>query len=120
MSRDKTYLADILDAAQGIRRFVNGVAKEQFLANEEKYEAVNRKFEIIGEAARRLSPEAQQEFPDIPWKLLTGMRNILIHDYEDVDLNLVWQTAQIDLPPLIAKLEEYLAKLPPDKCDSGS
>ena len=120
MSRDKTYLADILYAAQAIRRFVNGVAKEEFLANEEKYEAVNRKFEIIGEAARRLSPEARREFPDIPWKLVTAMRNILIHDYDDVNLNLVWQTAQNDLPPLIAKLEAHLAKMPPDTCDDGS
>jgi uncharacterized protein with HEPN domain len=119
MSRDKTYLADILNAAQSIRRFVDGVDKEQFLANEEKYEAVNRKFEIIGEAARRLSPEARQELPDIPWKLLTAMRNILIHDYDDVNLNLVWQTAKIDLPPMIAKLEELLAKSPPDTRDDG-
>ena len=57
MSRDKTYLMDILRAAQAIRRFVDGVTKEAFLANEEKYEAVNRKFEIMGEAAHRLSPK---------------------------------------------------------------
>jgi uncharacterized protein with HEPN domain len=114
MSRDKAHLADILYAAQAIRRFVDGITKEQFLANEEKYEAVNRKFEIMGEAARRLSPEARQEFPDIPWDLVTAMRNILIHDYDDVNLNLVWQTAQNDLPPLIARLEAYLAKMPPD------
>ena len=75
---------------------------------------------IIGEAARRLSPEARREFPDIPWKLLTAMRNILIHDYEDVDLDLVWQTSQVDLPPLIAKLEEYLAKSLPDSSDHSS
>lgn len=92
MSRDSAYLADILHAALAIRRFTQGVSKEQFLANEEKYEAVNRKFEIIGEAARRLSPEARAKFPDIPWKLVTAMRNILIHDYDDVDLNVVWQT----------------------------
>ena len=66
MSRDNAYLEDILNAALAIRRFVLGVSKEQFLANEEKYEAVNRKFEIIGEAARRLSPAARQQFPDIP------------------------------------------------------
>lgn len=66
MSRDKTYLIDILKAAQSIRRFVKGVTNEEFLINEEKYEAVNRKFEIIGEAANRLSPEMRREFPDIP------------------------------------------------------
>lgn len=112
MSRDSARLADILHAALAIRRFTQGVSKEQFLANEEKYEAVNRKFEIIGEAARRLSPEARAKFPDIPWKLVTAMRNILIHDYDDVDLNVVWQTAQLDLPPLIARLEAHLATPP--------
>jgi uncharacterized protein with HEPN domain len=120
MSRDRAYLADILDAAQAIRRFVEGVNKEAFLANEEKYEAVNRKFEIIGEAAGRLSQTARQEFPDIPWKLVTAMRNILIHDYDDVDLNVVWKTTQDDLPPLIAKLETYLATPPPQDPEAPS
>ena len=90
MSKDNAYLADILKAAKAIRRFVAGVSRESFLANEEKYEAVTRKFEIIGEAARQLSPEARQQFTAVPWRLITAMRNILIHDYDDVDLNVVW------------------------------
>jgi uncharacterized protein with HEPN domain len=113
MSRDNAYLADILRAASAIRRFVDGVTREQFLANEEKYEAVNRKFEIIGEAAHHLSLEARHHFPDIPWQLITAMRNILIHDYDDVNLNVVWNTTQDDLPLLIRKIEAYLAKHPP-------
>jgi uncharacterized protein with HEPN domain len=114
MPRDDTYLEDILHAARAIRRFLAGVSKEQFLANEEKYEAVNRKFEIIGEAARRLSQEAKQQFPEVPWDLATTMRNLLIHDYDDVDLNVVWETAQKDLPPLIARIETHLAAHPPE------
>ena len=113
MRKDNAYLADMLDAAKAIRRFTNGIAPETFKANEEKYEAVNRKFEIIGEAARRLSPEVHNIFPEIPWKLITAMRNILIHDYDDVDLNVVWDTTQRDLPPLIARLEASLAANPP-------
>lgn len=74
---------------------------------------MNCKFEIIGEAARRLSPEARNLFPEIPWKLVTAMRNILIHDYDDVDLNIVWNTVQRDIPPLISRLEAYLAENPP-------
>ena len=77
MPRNNAYLEDILQSAKAIRRFLAGVSLEDFKTNEEKYEAVNRKFEIIGEAARRLSPEALKIFPEIPWKLITAMRNIL-------------------------------------------
>ena len=77
MSRDNAYLWDILKAAKGIRRFVAGVTQEQFVANEEKHEAVNRKFEIIGEATKRLSPEARAARPAsvarVPdWPALSG------------------------------------------------
>ena len=113
MSKDNAYLADVLEAAKAIRRFVEGVSKEDFLANEEKYEAVNRKFEIIGEAARHLSPEARKAFPEVPLNLVCALRNILIHDYDDVDLNLVWRTAQEDLPKLIGMIEAHLATQPP-------
>ena len=113
MRKDNAYVADILDAAKAARRFTSGVSREDFKSNEEKYEAVNRKFEIMGEAARRLSPEALKTFPEIPWKLITAMRNILIHDYDDVDLDIVWDTVQRDLPPLITRLEAYLAANPP-------
>ena len=107
MRKDDAYLEDILTAAQSIRRFTAGISVEAFKANEEKYEAVTRKFEIIGEAARRLSDESKGHFPEIPWRLLTAMRNILIHDYDDVDLDIVWETVQRDLPPLIARLEKH-------------
>ena len=113
MSKDNAYLEDMLEAAKAIQRFTTGVSREAFKANEEKYEAVNRKFEVLGEAARRLSPEARNQFPEIPWKLLTGMRNILIHDYDDVDLDVVWDTVQKDVPVLITRLSGYLAKNPP-------
>src|SRR5437763_761540 len=114
MRRDNAYLKDILEAAKAIRRFLDAISVEQFKANEEKYEAVTRKFEIIGEAARRLSPEGRNKFPELPWKLITAMRNILIHDYDSVDLNVVYDTAQRDVPPLILRLESYLLANPPE------
>jgi uncharacterized protein with HEPN domain len=113
MSRDDAHLRDILNAARAIRRFIAGVSKAQFLANEEKYEAVNRKFEIIGEATKRLSSQMRSQFPEIPWQLAAAMRDVLIHDYDDVNLDIVWKTATEDLPPLIERLEAYLAAHPP-------
>ena len=113
MSKDNAYLEDTLEAAKAVQRFTNGVSREAFKSNEEKYEAVNRKFEIIGEAARRLPPETRNKFPEIPWKLVSAVRNILIHDYDDVDLDVVWDTIQKDVPTLIARLESYLAQNPP-------
>jgi uncharacterized protein with HEPN domain len=107
MQKDEAYLQDILEAAKAIVRFTSGVSREDFKANEEKYEAVNRKFEIIGEAARHLSPSMRAKLPQVPWKLLTAMRNILIHDYDDVDLDVVWDTIQRDLSPLIAQIQSY-------------
>lgn len=112
MSKDNAYLMDILTAAKAIQRFLQGISKEAFLANEEKYEAVNRKLEIIGEAARHLSPECRTLFPDIPWHLISAMRNILIHDYADVDLEIVWATTQADIPKLVTALENHFAKIP--------
>ena len=98
MSRDNAYLRDILNAAQAIRRFVAGISKEQFLANEEKYEAVNRKFEIIGEASRNVPEAVRIQHPEVPWKEMAGMRDRLIHAYFGVDYHLVWTTIKSRLP----------------------
>ena len=115
MSRDNAHLRDFLDSALAIRRYLDGIGREQFEQNAEKQDAVIRRFEIMGEAARRLSPEVQAALPEIPWRFVTGMRNILIHDYDEVNLNIVWDAAQRDLPPLIAALEAYLLpRLPRD------
>jgi uncharacterized protein with HEPN domain len=64
--------------------------------------------EIVGEAATRVSPEAQERFPSIPWQQARGMRNRLIHGYDKVELTVLWDTIQVDLPALIAQLREAL------------
>lgn len=112
MSRDKLYLRDILDSARLIQNHLAGQTMETFKADVKTQDAVIRRFEIIGEAARHLSPEAQQALPEVPWKLVRGMRNILIHDYDDVDLDEVWETAQNDLNGMIQAVERYFADTP--------
>jgi uncharacterized protein with HEPN domain len=111
MSVDKqtALLRDILDSALAIRTYLNAVSHESFLADMEKQDAVLRRFEIIGEAAGRLSPETQSLFPNLPFRSMRGMRNIIAHDYGDVDIDQVWKTATTDLYELIATLERHFA-----------
>jgi len=112
MRRDDAYLLDILIAARQARTFLEGVTWEEFVQSDLHQSAVLRPLEIIGEAARRVSPEAQQAHPEIPWAQMIGMRNRLIHEYFQVDLRRVWETVQSDLPDLITRIEPLV---PPDQ-----
>ena len=107
--RQDGLLLDILESARCIQRYLAGVDRESFLANQEKQDAVLRRFEIIGEAASRVSPETQASFPTVPFRSMRGMRNIIAHDYGDVDLDQVWKTATDDLPGLVEILERHFA-----------
>jgi uncharacterized protein with HEPN domain len=108
MSRDNAYLFDILDAARLAQAYVLGKTQAEFLADTQCQDAVIRRLEIIGEATRRLSTETRRAMPEIAWEAMMGMRNILIHQYDDVDLNIIWDAIQIDLPPLIRVLEKLV------------
>jgi uncharacterized protein with HEPN domain len=110
MPRDDAYLLDILIAARKARSFLEGMTWEQFVESELHQMAVIRPLEIIGEAARRISPETQEAYPEIPWAKMIGMRNRLIHEYFRVDLMTVWETVQDDLPPLIDLIEPLVPK----------
>jgi uncharacterized protein with HEPN domain len=106
MSRDNEYLIDIVESGKLTAAYVRGKTKEDFEADVQCQDAVIRRLEIIGEAARRLSAETQATYPQLPWRAMTQMRNLVIHQYDDVDLTIVWDTVQTDLPPLIAALEQ--------------
>jgi len=100
-------LRDILDSALTIRTYLDQVSHEAFVANPEKQDAVLRRFEIIGEAASRLAPETQAKFPNLPFRSMKGMRNIIAHDYGDVDVEQVWNTATTHLGELIETLSRH-------------
>ena len=108
LPREFNYLVDILEAARLLQKFVEGVNQDTFENDLMRQAAVMRQLEIMGEAARRLSEETRQELSEIPWHQIIGMRNRLIHVYDDVDLAIVWDTVQNDLPPLIAQLEKIV------------
>lgn len=96
------YLRDILGAIRDIRRYVGGIRDEKFFRDRKTQDAVLRKFGIIGEAAARLPSSMTAAHPHIPWKSIIGMRNVLIHDYSDINVGVIWDTIQTDLSKLEA------------------
>ena len=108
MQRDREYLTDILEAAKIALNYVSGMDRNEFLGDLQCQDAVIRRLEIIGEAARRISVKTYEDHPDLPWSDLIGMRNIMIHKYDGVDLCIVWETVRSDLPPLVSAIENIL------------
>ena len=102
---DVLLLEDILEASKRILNYVEGLSKEKFFDDFKTQDAVVRNFEIIGEAAARLSESFKTNRVDIPWHQLKGYRNRLIHEYFGVDYSIVWDIIKNDLPKLIEQLE---------------
>jgi|SRR6056297_3291366 len=110
MSKRKpdVYLQDILESIEHIQRFLDGVLEEEFYENIEKQDAVLRRLEIIGEAVKHLPHEIRDNYPDIPWRQIAGMRDIIIHEYFGITLEMVWIVATEDILDLKAKVKEII------------
>jgi uncharacterized protein with HEPN domain len=102
MSRDDATLVDLARAARLARAFVERMDQTAFLADLKTQSAVLHQLLILGEAAKRLSQEFRDAHAQVPWPLITGMRDMLIHHYDAVDLNVVWDTIHKDLPNLLS------------------
>jgi uncharacterized protein with HEPN domain len=113
MQDDKTRINHMFDAAQKAVNFVNNQTLQDLENDEILALALVKLIEIVGEAASRISKEYQAEHPQIPWSAMIGMRNRLVHAYFDINLKILWQTTQEDLPSLMDKLK----KLPEIKVD---
>lgn len=105
MLRDREALIDIVEAIKLILRYVEGVDFDSLAANIEKQDAILRRITIIGEATKRLSKEFRGQHPTIPWKEIAGMRDVITHDYDEVDLDEVWTVINENLPQLLAYIE---------------
>jgi uncharacterized protein with HEPN domain len=108
MPRDETYLLYMLIASRRIVRYLTGVTREQFDANDEKMDSVVLQLGNIGEAAGKVSSDYQRLHPEIPWSKMIGMRHKIFHDYMEVDWNIVWSAAAADVPNLIPFLEPLI------------
>lgn len=106
IKEDGIYLEHILTALKRISEYINGRDEEAFLKDSLVQDAVIRQFEVIGEATKRLSLAFREKYNTIPWKDMAGMRDVLIHDYIDVDVFMVWKTAKTDVPLLERQIEE--------------
>jgi uncharacterized protein with HEPN domain len=104
----RNRLLDIVEASERIDRYTAGMDFATFTANELVADGVTRNLSIIGEAVRHVPEDVQARFPNVPWRLIRDMRNVLIHDYPAIDLEIVWQTIQIDLPRTITSMREIL------------
>ena len=105
------YLRDILEASQKAMQFVEGMSYEIFSNDEKTQYAVVRALTVIGEAAKKIPKSVQNRFPDVPWKLMAGMRDIVVHEYFSVDFKRVFETVRRDLPPLAGAIARMLIEI---------
>jgi uncharacterized protein with HEPN domain len=108
MKDDLFYIENILQSIDRIQSYISDKDQESFVDDFITQDAVVRQLEIIGEATKRVSKDFRNNYPDIPWADMAGMRDVLIHDYIDVDLEIVWKTASDSIPILKTLLEKLV------------
>lgn len=109
MSRDpKLYLEDMLEAARRITRYVRGRDREALIADTLTLDAILRNLEVLGEAAKQVPEAMRRQAPEIDWRRIAGMRDILIHAYFKIDVAIVWDAAANKVPGLIPPLTRLL------------
>ena len=111
-NRNIASLWDMAQAIANINEIVSDTNREQFLANWREQSIIERQLEILGEAARRISEEFQQEHPDIDWRKIIGLRNVIAHQYDRIEPDLIWEIITSDLLGLDQKIQQLLPSLP--------
>jgi uncharacterized protein with HEPN domain len=112
---DAAYLWDMLDAAKAVKEFVSHRSYQDYVADRMLRGAVERHVEIIGEAASKVSKAFRDAHPEIPWQRIIAQRHVLVHEYGEIEHELIWNVANIYIPELIAKLESLIPPLPSDE-----
>ena len=110
MRREELYLTDIVEAADSIQAFLEGIDRPRFEGDDQLRSAVLLKLIVIGEAASRLPRQFTAQHPDVEWADIVGFRNIAVHAYFSVDWSLVWAAATIDAPELQLRIRRLLAE----------
>ncbi len=108
--RQVAWLLDIFLSVETIQTYAAELTHDQFMEDSKTQDAVLRRFMVAGEAAAQLLPETCAEFPGIPFHKIVGMRHRLVHDYGNVDLEVVWETIQFHLPLLFNQLQQFFSE----------
>ena len=108
----RIFLEHILESIDLINSYTSNISKDDFFRSPQIQDAVIRRLEIIGEATKNISTGIRKEYPEVPWRELAGMRDILIHQYFGIDLELTWSTVKENLPGLKRQLSRVVERLP--------
>jgi uncharacterized protein with HEPN domain len=112
--RDPAHLWDMLQAAKKISEYTRGVTRAEYLSDAMMRDAVERNLGVIGEAAGRVSQSFRKAHPDLPWRSIIGLRDVLVHEYDDVDQDEIWSLVVERIPALIEQLTPLIPPLPPE------
>jgi uncharacterized protein with HEPN domain len=107
----RLYLDDILEAIDKIERYTEGLNFEQFKKDDKTGDAVIRNFSVIGEAVKNIPPGVRKKYPDIPWKIIAGMRDKLVHEYFGIRYDVVWETIELRLPSLRVAIKKIMDQM---------
>jgi uncharacterized protein with HEPN domain len=111
MLRDKQALMDIAIAIQQTLLYAQDINRDNLQENDEKQAAILYRLIVIGEATKRLSNEFREQYPMIPWRQMAGLRDVVIHDYDELDLDILWNVIHINLPDILPEIQAILKNL---------
>ncbi len=111
MQRDKQALMDIAIAIQQTLLYAQDINRDNLQENDEKQAAILYRLIVIGEATKRLSNEFREQYPMIPWRQMAGLRDVVIHDYDELDFDILWNVIHVNLPDIFPEIQTILKNL---------